>query len=105
MEDRFGNLEAWTRKHFPHFEAAELRWSGQVMEPVDFMPYSGRDGSVSVYIHSGDSGQGMTNGVAGSLNFIALYRNGQARFGELFDRARSQPNSLTLGEYVKAKAR
>ena len=57
------------------------------MEPVDFMPYSGRDGSDRIYVHSGDSGQGITNGVAGALNFIALYRNDKAHFAELFDPA------------------
>ena len=103
MEDRFEKLEAWARERFPHFEKAEHRWSGQVMEPVDFLPYSGRDGSDRVYIHSGDSGQGMTNGVAGSLNFIALYRNEKARFAELFEPSRKPKAGLTLGEYVKGQ--
>ena len=88
MDDRFAKLEAWTRERFPSFDEAEHRWSGQVMEPVDFLPYSGRDGSDRIYVHSGDSGQGMTNGVAGALNFIALYRNDKAHFAELFDPAR-----------------
>ena len=103
MEDRFTKLEAWTRDRFPQFSNAELRWSGQVMEPVDFMPYSGRDGSDRIYIHSGDSGQGMTNGVAGALNFIALFRNDKAHFARLFDPSRKPKAGLTLGEYVKGQ--
>ena len=103
MEDRFEKLEGWARERFPQFAKAEHRWSGQVMEPVDFMPYSGRDGSDRIYIHSGDSGTGMTNGVAGSLNFIALYRNEKARFAELFDPSRKPKAGLTLGEYVKGQ--
>ena len=103
MDDRFGKLEAWARDRFPDFASAELRWSGQVMEPVDFMPYSGRDGSDRIYIHSGDSGQGMTNGVAGALNFIALYRNGKAHFARLLDPSRKPKAGLTLGEYVKGQ--
>ena len=103
MEDRFEKLEAWSRERFPQFARAEHRWSGQVMEPVDFLPYSGRDGSDRIYSHSGDSGQGMTNGVAGSLNFIALYQGGKARFAELFDPARKPKAGLTLGEYVKGQ--
>lgn len=103
MDDRFDKLESWARERFPQFEIAEHRWSGQVMEPVDFLPYSGRDGSDRIYIHSGDSGQGMTNGVAGSLNFIALYRNDKARFAELFDPSRKPKAGLTLGEYVKGQ--
>ena len=103
MDDRFAKLEAWARERYPEFAGAELRWSGQVMEPVDFMPYSGRDGSDRVYVHSGDSGQGMTNGVAGALNFIALYRNDKAHFARLFEPSRKPKAGLTLGEYVKGQ--
>jgi glycine/D-amino acid oxidase-like deaminating enzyme/nitrite reductase/ring-hydroxylating ferredoxin subunit len=103
MEDRFEKLECWARERFPQFARAEHRWSGQVMEPVDFLPYSGRDGSDRIYIHSGDSGQGMTNGVAGALNFIALYRNDKAHFAQLFNPARKPKAGLTLSEYVKGQ--
>ena len=103
MEERFGRIEAWTRKRFPSFQKIEHRWSGQVMEPVDCVPYSGRDGSDRIYVHSGDSGTGMTNGVAGSLNFIALYRNEMARFADLFDPGRKPASRHSLGEYVKGQ--
>ena len=103
MDDRFARIEKWTREHFPSFELAEHRWSGQVMEPVDFMPYSGRDGSDQIYVHSGDSGTGMTNGIAGALNFIALYRNGKAHFADLFDPGRKPKTGFALGEYVKGQ--
>ncbi|MFL6771776.1 MAG: FAD-dependent oxidoreductase [Sphingomicrobium sp.] len=103
MEDRFEKLEGWARERFRRFEGAEHRWSGQVMEPVDFVPYSGRDGSDRIYIHSGDSGMGMTNGVAGSLNFIALYRNDKARFAELFAPERKPTAGLSLKEFFKGQ--
>ena len=103
MEDRFARLEEWTRKHFPSFASAEYRWSGQVMEPVDGLPYSGRDGSDRIHVHTGDSGTGMTNGVAGALNFIALYRNEKARFADLFDPGRKPKSRLSLKEYVKGQ--
>ena len=103
MDQRFARIEAWTRERFPSFKGFDHRWSGQVMEPVDFMPYSGRDGSDRIYMHSGDSGMGMTNGVAGSLNFIALYRNDKSHFAELFDPSRKPKAGLTLGEYVKGQ--
>ncbi|HYC96081.1 MAG TPA: FAD-dependent oxidoreductase [Sphingomicrobium sp.] len=103
MEDRFDKLESWTRERFPQFAKAEHRWSGQVMEPVDFMPYSGRDGSERIYVHSGDSGMGMTNGVAGSLNFIALYQGGKAHFAELFNPSRKPTAGLSLKEFFKGQ--
>jgi glycine/D-amino acid oxidase-like deaminating enzyme/nitrite reductase/ring-hydroxylating ferredoxin subunit len=102
MDDRFARLEGWARERFPVAEF-QHRWSGQVMEPVDFLPYSGRDGSDRIYLHSGDSGQGMTNGVAGALNFIALYRNDKARFADLFDPSRKPAIAQSLGEYVKGQ--
>ena len=63
FEQRFANLEEWTREHFP--AAAEVldRWSGQVMEPVDALAYIGLDpsGDDNVYVVTGDSGNGMTS--------------------------------------------
>jgi nitrite reductase/ring-hydroxylating ferredoxin subunit len=103
MEQRFAHLEAWTREHFPSFGVVEHRWSGQVLEPADCLPFSGRDGSDRIYVHSGDSGTGMTNGVAGALNFIALYRNEKARFADLFEPARKPASGYALGEYVKGQ--
>ena len=51
MEQRFGKLEAWTRAHYPSFTTPQYRWSGQVLEPIDFMPFSGRNpGSRNVYV-------------------------------------------------------
>lgn len=102
MDDRFARLEAWARDRF-EVQEFDYRWSGQVMEPADFLPYSGRDGSDRVYLHSGDSGQGMTNGVAGALNFIALYRNDRARFADLFDPSRKPASLRALGEYAKGQ--
>ena len=48
----------------------EHRWSGQVMEPVDYIAFIGRDpgGRENVYVATGDSGQGMTHAtIAGML--------------------------------------
>jgi len=103
MDERFARLEAWTRQHFPSFGGIEYRWSGQVMEPDDCLPFSGRDGSDCVYVHTGDSGTGMTNAVAGALNFIALYRNEQARFSDLFDPGRKPTSRYALDEYIKGQ--
>ena len=103
MDERFARLEGWARERFSGIAGFDYRWSGQVMEPADFLPYSGRDGSSRIYLHSGDSGQGMTNGVAGALNFIALYRNDKARFADLFEPARKPSSRISLGEYVKGQ--
>lgn len=67
-EDRYINLEGWTRKHFPAMEKVEFRWSGQVMEPIDSLAYIGKNpGDDNIYIITGDSGNGMTHGTLGGM--------------------------------------
>ena len=105
MDERFARLEAWTRERFPAFAGAQYRWSGQVMEPVDFLPFSGRNpGNRNVYLHTGDSGQGLTNAVAGSLTIVPLIVGEEARFAELFDPARKPKGLTSLGEFIKGQA-
>lgn len=67
-EQRLAKLKTWAKQHFPAFKKIELQWSGQVLDPVDYLPYSGLNpGNKAIFVHTGDSGQGLTNGVAGSL--------------------------------------
>lgn len=100
MGDRFADLEAWTRRHYPQLETVEYRWSGQVMEPVDFLPYTGRNhGNQRIYIHTGDSGQGLTNGVAGAMILRDLIIGHENSWAEVTD---PQRISLTAaGEFLK----
>ena len=103
-DDRFGRLEKWARDRFPAMGEVEFRWSGQVQEPADYLPYSGRTpGSQRTFLHSGDSGMGMTNAVAGALNFAALLRGEKAHFEELFDPSRKPASAGTLAEYAKGQ--
>lgn len=65
----YERLEAWTKEHFT-IEKVVCRWSGQVMESLDGIPYIGRNplDHNNVYIITGDCGDGMTNaGIAGRL--------------------------------------
>ncbi|MDQ6828835.1 MAG: FAD-dependent oxidoreductase [Gemmatimonadota bacterium] len=67
---RFGALEEWTRAHFPMAGEVAYRWSGQVLEPYDYMAMIGHNpgDNPNVYIATGDSGNGMTHGtIAGML--------------------------------------
>ena len=104
IEGRIAELEDWTRKHHPSFTRSEYRWSGQVLEPVDFMPFSGRNpGSTNIYVHTGDSGMGLTNGVAGSLTIMPLIIGEHSRFAELFDPSRKTVSTTSLGEFIKGQ--
>ena len=67
---RYAKLERWTRERFPMAQQVEFHWSGQVMEPFDHLAFTGRNplDADNVYIHTGDSGMGMTHGtIAGIL--------------------------------------
>jgi len=66
---RFGELETWTRERFPQAGSVDYRWSGQIFEPVDFLGFVGKNqGCDKIFIVTGDSGDGLTNGVlAGRL--------------------------------------
>ncbi len=67
-EDRYTNLEEWTKKHFPAIKKLEFKWSGQIMEPVDSLAYIGKNpGDDNIYIITGDSGNGMTHGTLGGM--------------------------------------
>ena len=105
MEERLDHLEQWTRQRFPDFGDVRYRWSGQVMEPVDFMPFSGRNpGNRNIYVHTGDSGQGMTNGVAGALNIAALLFEQKAHFAELFDPSRKPVAGTSVADFLTGRA-
>lgn len=67
-EDRYDNLENWTKKHFPLAGDIVFKWSGQVMEPVDHLAYIGKNpGDENIYIITGDSGNGMTHTTIGGM--------------------------------------
>jgi glycine/D-amino acid oxidase-like deaminating enzyme/nitrite reductase/ring-hydroxylating ferredoxin subunit len=106
MEERLDELEDWTRARYPSFTAAEYRWSGQVLEPIDFMPFSGRNpGNTNIYIHTGDSGQGITNGVAGSLTILPLIIGEDSRYAPVLDPSRkSATSTASIGEFVRGQA-
>jgi glycine/D-amino acid oxidase-like deaminating enzyme len=65
---RFDALEAWPRDLMPQLGKETHRWSGQVLETIDYAAFIGRNpGNQNVYVHTGDSGQGITHGAVGSL--------------------------------------
>jgi nitrite reductase/ring-hydroxylating ferredoxin subunit len=65
------------------------------METVDFMPFSGLNpGSERVFIHTGDSGIGMTHGVSGALVIAPLILGAKSRFASLFDPGRKPSASM-----------
>ncbi|MCP1999814.1 FAD-dependent oxidoreductase [Nitrobacter winogradskyi] len=67
-DTRFGKLETWARDLIPALGKETHRWSGQVLETVDYAGFIGRDpGGSNIYVAMGDSGQGLTHGVMGAM--------------------------------------
>jgi glycine/D-amino acid oxidase-like deaminating enzyme/nitrite reductase/ring-hydroxylating ferredoxin subunit len=88
-DERFARLEAWARERFPVAGAAEFRWSGQVMEPVDSLAFIGPNpGEQNVYIVTGDSGNGMTHGTIGGVLLTDLILARPNAWATLYDPSR-----------------
>ena len=100
-EERFRRLEEWARDRFPVREFTE-RWSGQVMEPIDYMGFIGRNpGDNHVYIATGDSGQGMTHGTIAGLLIRDLVLGVENPWARLYNPGRKTPRGGALLAFAK----
>ena len=103
MAERFAALESWAREHFPMTEAVGYRWSGQVIEPFDYLSFTGKTpGGTNVYMHSGDSGNGITHGIMAGTLLSDLIMGRPNPWQHLYD-----PNRVSLRaarEFVKQNA-
>ena len=100
-EERFARLEQWTRERFSMVESVQYRWSGQVMEPVDYLAYIGRNpgGDEHIYIATGDSGNGMTHGTIAGIILNELIQGRTHQWAKLYDPSRVKLRATP--EYLK----
>jgi glycine/D-amino acid oxidase-like deaminating enzyme/nitrite reductase/ring-hydroxylating ferredoxin subunit len=121
-DERHARLEAWTRARFPMAGEVAFRWGGIVMETIDYLSFTGRNPGDrdGVFVHTGDSGMGLTHGtIAGLLisdlildrpnPWTALYDPGRKSVGaareytaENLNVARQYADWLTRGEVKSA---
>jgi glycine/D-amino acid oxidase-like deaminating enzyme/nitrite reductase/ring-hydroxylating ferredoxin subunit len=88
-------LEAWARERMPSVGPAVTRWSGQIMEPADALGYIGAArGRPNVFVVSGDSGNGLTNGAIAGLLLPALLRGESHLWAALYAPTRSRHHGL-----------
>jgi glycine/D-amino acid oxidase-like deaminating enzyme/nitrite reductase/ring-hydroxylating ferredoxin subunit len=89
--DHFRRLEDYAAGVFPGFEA-EHRWSGQIIEPADGLPFIGRNsGNHHIYVATGFSGNGLTFGtVAATLLAEKVLGVGNPT-AEVFEATRVKP--------------
>ena len=92
---RFAALERWARERLSRMGEVTHRWSGQVMEPADYVGLVGRNaGDRHRYLATGDSGQGITNGVIASMLITNLIVDGTSRWTETYDPGRTMIRNI-----------
>jgi glycine/D-amino acid oxidase-like deaminating enzyme/nitrite reductase/ring-hydroxylating ferredoxin subunit len=105
MQQRFANLEQWTRDHFPGIVDFPYHWSGQVMEPADLLAFIGKNpGDDNVFICTGDSGMGMTHGTIAGMIISDLIAGRENPWAALYDPSRISINYDALKSFVKENA-
>jgi glycine/D-amino acid oxidase-like deaminating enzyme/nitrite reductase/ring-hydroxylating ferredoxin subunit len=104
-EIRYEALEAWIRNLVPDLGGVTHRWSGQVLDTIDYSSFTGRNpGSKNVFVHTGDSGQGITHGVVASLIISRMITEVVELWQELYGPERKTKSTLStfISENVTA---
>jgi glycine/D-amino acid oxidase-like deaminating enzyme/nitrite reductase/ring-hydroxylating ferredoxin subunit len=102
-EARYEALLAYARERFP-IGPVKYRWSGQIIEPVDGLPFIGPNtGSSHVFVATGYAGNGITYGTLAGMMF-ADYASGRTNpYAALYDATRVKPLASAY-DYVAENA-
>ncbi len=88
-DERYARLDEWTRARFPGAGEPVQRWSGQIIETIDYLAFIGRNpGDDNVYIATGDSGHGLTHGMIAGVILSDLIAGRDNPWAALYDPAR-----------------
>lgn len=95
-EERFARLVSWTRERFPQASDPMFQWSGQIMEPVDYLAFIGHSPTdkSNVYLATGDSGNGLTHGTIAGLLLRDLIMGRANPWTGLYDPSRKPVGAL-----------
>ena len=98
---KFESLESWMRQRWPSVGRVVYQWTGQIQEPVDLLPITGHNphDESNVYIHTGDSGNGMTFGAMAGLLLSDLITSRQNDYAFVYDPKRKPIRAV--GTYMK----
>lgn len=97
---RFEAIEAWIRALVPTLGKEVTRWSGQVLDTIDYCGFIGLNpGNKSVYVVTGDSGQGMTHGVLSGLLLKDLISGKENPWTAVYEPSRKTPSGVV--NYVR----
>lgn len=90
-ESRFARLERYARDHFK-VRSIPYRWSGQIIHPVDGLPYIGRNSlSKNIYVATGFMGNGLTFGTLSGMIVSDLILGRSNPYQDLYDATRIKP--------------
>jgi glycine/D-amino acid oxidase-like deaminating enzyme len=82
-------------------EEPRYRWSGQIIEPVDGLPYIGRNsGAGHVYAATGYAGNGMTYGTLAAMVVTDLILGRENSYAALYDPTRVKPVAPVYGRRI-----
>lgn len=100
-----GALADYLRTATKEFEVLH-KWSGEVLETQDDLPYIGHlpGGSKRDLVATGDSGTGMTNGAIAALMLSERIAGRGTPWDELYDPRRVTGDSTPLMQYAKQRA-
>jgi glycine/D-amino acid oxidase-like deaminating enzyme/nitrite reductase/ring-hydroxylating ferredoxin subunit len=98
-DKRYKALERWIRRLVPKLGKETHRWSGQVMDTIDYCAFIGHNpGNENIYVATGDSGQGITHGVVAGLLLADLIDKGNSPWTNIYEPSRMPVRGL--GSFV-----
>jgi glycine/D-amino acid oxidase-like deaminating enzyme/nitrite reductase/ring-hydroxylating ferredoxin subunit len=101
-ESRYEALEEYCRSHFG-VTSFSHRWSGQINEPADMLPFIGESShGKNVWMSTGYSGTGMTYGTLAAMLLSDFALERENRYAKLYDPGRMKPKSVLENIVTKA---
>lgn len=99
-EECFACLQRYAKKKFKDIREFPYQWSGQIIEPVDGLPYIGVNSfSKNVYVATGFSGNGLTFGTVAGMLLTDLILGNKNPWAELYDATRISLDG-SIGTYI-----
>ncbi len=96
----YRKLEDWAHERF-NVDQVTHRWSGQVVEPVDGLPFIGRNSlSDHTYVATGYSGTGLTFGTVAAMLMTDLILGNENPWAEIYQATRVKPFA-SVKDYLK----
>jgi Rieske Fe-S protein len=96
----YQRLLAYARERFG-IGGWRFRWSGQIIEPVDGLPFIGRNAAEQhVYVATGYAGNGMTFGTLAGMMVSDAILGRPNPYADLYDATRVKPIAAAV-DYVK----